>query len=79
MIGYILTRLLPPHQNLFGFLRGKLTSDAIGQFIINITDGRKSNFQYRTTAVTFFDLDEAFKRAQSQAFIESLITGDYKR
>ncbi|KAK2144161.1 hypothetical protein LSH36_781g02022 [Paralvinella palmiformis] len=31
MIGYILTRLLLPHQNLFGFVRGNLTSDAIGR------------------------------------------------
>ncbi|KAK2170165.1 hypothetical protein LSH36_4g18003 [Paralvinella palmiformis] len=36
-----LTWLLPAHQSIFGFVRGKSTTDAIAQLIGDITNGRK--------------------------------------
>ncbi|KAK2163440.1 hypothetical protein LSH36_79g03002 [Paralvinella palmiformis] len=74
MIAKKLTWLLPPHHSLFGFVRGKSTTDAIAQLIGDITNVLNSNGQNKTTAVTFLDLDKAFERAQPQAILESLIT-----
>lgn len=66
------------HQSLFGFERGKSTTDAIAQIPGDITNGRKSNCKNKTTAGTFLDLDKTFERAQSQAMLDSLITLGFK-
>ena len=78
MIANKLTWLLPTHQSLFGFERGKSTTDAIAQIPGDITNGRKSNCKNKTTAGTFLDLDKTFERAQSQAMLDSLITLGFK-
>jgi len=78
MVANRLTWLLPTQQNLFGFVRGKSTTDAIAQVIGDITKGKKANGNNRTTVATFLDLDKAFERAQPLAILDSLITLGFK-
>ncbi|KAK2160349.1 hypothetical protein LSH36_135g00010 [Paralvinella palmiformis] len=78
MVANGLTWLLPTPQNLFGFVRGKSTTDAIAQVICDITKGKKANGNNRTTVATFLDLDKAFERAQPLAILDSLITLGFK-
>ncbi|KAK2150102.1 hypothetical protein LSH36_423g00005 [Paralvinella palmiformis] len=63
LITNTLTWLVPAHQNLFRYVRGKSTTDAIAQLIGDINNGRKSNGKNKTTAQIFPDLDKAVERA----------------
>jgi len=73
-----LTWLLAAHRSLFGFVRGKSTTDAIAQVIGDITNGRQSNGHSRTTVATYLDLDKALERAQPLAILNSLIILGFK-
>ena len=64
--------IIPREPNLYGFVQGKSTTDALVQFISDITN-RRNKSKPKPVTITFLDLDKAFERASPLPILEALI------